>query len=218
MRVLVCDDHALMVRILSEHLRRDGFEVLTAESPEQALEQQRATPADLCVLDLRFANSALDGVHALRGLLALTPRLRVLLLTGHADSALARRALAAGAHALLDKNQPLEVVRRAVRQLALGEVVPTPSTRGPASAPPELSSREREVLTLLVGGCSTPHIAAVLGISVQTVRKHVQRLLGKLGVATRLEAVAVAVRDGLVLAHEPEYVRGLGRHDPADAP
>lgn len=199
MRVMVCDDHALMARLLADRLREQRYDVVVTTSPEQAVDAQRAEPADVCVVDLVYPQSSMDGAQATERLLALSCRTKVLLLTAYPGSEVARRAMAAGAHALLDKSTPLPRVVSSIGRLGVGEPVGRKSlVRGARPMSQELTGREIEVLALLVRGCSTAQVATGLGIQVNTARKHVQRLLEKLGVRSRLEVVAIAVRRGLV--------------------
>lgn len=212
MRVLVCDDHALMARLLANRLREQLYDVLVATSPEQAIDIQRAEAADVCVIDLVFPQSPLDGAFATERLLALSTGTRVLLLTAYPGSAVARRAMAAGAHALLDKSTPLPTVVATVGRLSCGAaVVRSRDQRGSRPLREELTERELEVLALLVRGCSTAQVGVQLGIQVNTARKHVQRLLDKLEARTRLEAVAIAVQQGLVPTPHDASASVLGK-------
>lgn len=194
MKVLVCDDHALMAQVLALHLREQGHEVVVASSPQEALAEQARCPVDVCVLDLVFPGSGTDGAETIRPLLDASPATRVLVLTGYTGSALARRAVAAGAHLLLEKNRSLSAVSAAVTRLAgAGPEAERESLRV-GRLQPQLTAREREVLALLVRGQTTAQMGEQLGISVNTVRKHVQRLLEKFGTSSRLEVVALAAR------------------------
>lgn len=193
----MCDDHALMAQVLAMHLREQGHEVVVAASPQQALEEQARAPVDVCVLDLVFPGSGTDGAETVRPLLDASPATRVLVLTAYPTSPLARQAVAHGAHLLLEKSRSLDTVSTAVSRLAAaGPEAEREALRAAGRLQPELTAREREVLALLVHGQTTAQIGERLGISVNTVRKHVQRLLEKFGTSSRLEVVALAARRG----------------------
>lgn len=199
MRVLICDDHALMAQAMAVHLREHGHEVVVATTPQEGVAEQRREPFDVCVLDLVFPGTGTDGAEAVGPLLEASPSTRVLVLTAYAGSTLAQQAVAAGAHALLEKSRPLAVLSATVDRLGMGTA--RAERAGPRAAEPgqpPLTAREREVLSLLVQGCSTSEMGEQLSISVNTVRKHVQNLLEKFGTSSRLEVVARAARGGPV--------------------
>lgn len=208
MRVLVCDDHALMAEVLAVHLREQGHDVVVAASPQDALAEQRCRPLDVCVVDLVFPGSGTDGAETVRALLEVDPSTRVLVLTGYAGSGLARQAVVAGAHGLLDKSRPLAAVAESVARLGRGPAgAEKESLRPDEPGQPQLTVREREVLSLLVQGCTTAEMGERLSISVNTVRKHVQKLLEKFGTRSRLEVVAMAARRGPVRAEDRPALR-----------
>ncbi|GAA1339911.1 response regulator transcription factor [Catellatospora bangladeshensis] len=155
------------------------------------------------VLDRRLPDGDGVGVIAdLRGLGA-----RVLVLTGEATSAVAARVVDAGGAGLVLKSSGLEELTEAVRRVAGGEAVFDGAllagvldrfTGRVAATGASLTARERETLDLLADGASTDEIGRRLGVARNTVRNHVQRVLDKLGARSKLEAVSIARRAGLV--------------------
>jgi DNA-binding NarL/FixJ family response regulator len=156
------------------------------------------------LLDRRLPDG--DGIGAIARLHAEAPA-RVLVLTGEASAAVAARVAEVGGAGLLLKSSRLEELVSAVRQVAQGEVVFAPGLlagvldrltgRVPATGA-TLTRRERETLVLLAIGASTDEVSARLGVARNTARNHVQRVLEKLGARSKLEAVAIARRDGLI--------------------
>ena len=208
-RVLVCDDHVTFAEALAVVLRGGGHSVTPTTTARDALAHAAAEPFDVVVMDLGLPG-AQDGLGATRALVAAHPRLRVLLLTASADRRLVARAVDAGAEGVATKDQPLAAVLRAVAEVEAGGFYCAPHLLREALRPPSpatdlahltvalLTPREREVLARLVQGATTPQMAEAMGIGPATVRTHVQAVLTKLGVGSRLEAVVHAVAHGLV--------------------
>ncbi len=196
-RVMVVDDHALFRRGLVRVLEDEGF-ILAAEaaSGEEALERIEDHPVDVVLLDLHMPG--MGGVEATR---RLAGRARVLVLTvSDADDDLFA-AIRAGAAGYLTKSVEPQLLAQAIRQVAAGKAVLDPEVttkaleairQHPRPNLPQLSRREREVLSLIAKGYANRTIAETLGISEHTVKTYVQRLYEKLGVATRAEAAALA--------------------------
>ena len=129
------------------------------------------------------------------------------MLTAYADDALLARAIEAGCAGFLTKQKATADLVEAVRLVAWGEAVIPPAMlarllprfrRGGPGPAPQLTARERGVLEHLASGATTAGMAASFGVSVNTVRNHVQAILTKLGAHSRLEAVAIAAREGLI--------------------
>lgn len=196
-RVMVVDDHALFRRGLVRVLEDEGF-VLAAEaaSGEEALERIEDHPVDVVLLDLHMPG--MGGVEATR---RLAGQARVLVLTvSDADDDLFA-AIRAGAAGYLTKSVEPQLLAQAIRQVAAGKAVLDPEVTAkaleairqhPRPNLPQLSRREREVLSLIAKGYANRAIAEALGISEHTVKTYIQRLYEKLGVATRAEAAALA--------------------------
>lgn len=203
-RILLCDDHQLLVEALSTVLRRRGDEVVATVSPEQAVMVAADQQPDVCVMDRSFPDGQ-DGIAAIPAMRAVSPATDIMLLTGNADAAGARAAVQAGARGFLRKDEPLQVILAAIDTTAAGALIvidasilrpPAPRREPPLAAP--LTSREQDVLERLVRGESTQAMARSMQISYSTARTHSQNLLAKLGVHSQLEAAAFATRRGLV--------------------
>jgi two-component system, NarL family, nitrate/nitrite response regulator NarL len=209
-RVLLCDDHAVFADALAVALAAGGDEVVAvARTVTEGLARARATRPDVVLMDLHFASGP-DGLDGVRALTAESPAPRVILLSANVDGGVLKEAIAAGADGVLSKAQPLSAVIRAVQQVAAGAFYADTQLlrRSMRPAPAELDEvqlaaqfftpREREVLERLVQGTSTSDMAEAMGVGVSTVRTHVQAVLSKLGVSSRLEAVLLAVSHRLV--------------------
>ena len=208
--VVVVDDQDLVRTGLARIL--DGepdLEVVgTAGDGEEALALVERTTPDLCLMDIRMPR--LDGLAATEELTRRGSSTRVLVLTTFDLDELVYRALRAGAAGFLLKDAPADDLVRAVRVVAAGEAVLAPTTtrrllqtfaqqRPPSALPGEpLTERERDVLVAMSGGLSNVEIGQRLFIAESTVRTHVNRLLTKLGVRDRLQAVVLAYEHGLV--------------------
>jgi DNA-binding NarL/FixJ family response regulator len=160
---------------------------------------------DVILLDHRLPDG--DGVAAIGRFRALRPDVRVVVLTASAADHVLVAAIEAGASGFLSKTRSLGEVTSAVRAAATGEAVISPEMlarllprlhRGGRSGGSELTEREREVLGLLADGLSNAAIAEQLTVSVHTVRNHIANLSAKLGAHSKLEALAIAVREGLL--------------------
>jgi DNA-binding NarL/FixJ family response regulator len=207
--VLVADD---------EELVRTGLRLILTSEPDievvgeaadgrQAVEAARALQPDVALLDIRMPE--LDGIEATRLLLGNGCATRVVILTTFDLDQYVYDALQAGASGFLLKDAPAHQLVTAVRAAAAGDAVLAPSVtrrllsdfarKAPrVDAPVEsLTARELDVLRLLARGLSNAEIAAELFIGEGTVKTHVARLLTKLGVRDRLQAVVLAYRSGL---------------------
>jgi DNA-binding NarL/FixJ family response regulator len=187
----------------------------TAGDGEAALAVVRRTLPDVCLMDIRMPR--LDGLAATEQLRRTGSSTRVLVLTTFDLDELVYRALRAGASGFLLKDAPAEEIVRAVRVVAAGEAILAPSTtrrlvetfarhRPPTALPGDpLTDREQDVLVAMARGLSNVEIGARLFIAESTVRTHVNRLLAKLGVRDRLQAVVLAYEHGLV---QPGHASG----------
>lgn len=178
-----------------------------APSLAEGLDLVRETQPDVLVSDFRLSDG--DVPSRLGAMLAASPATRVLVFTGWPDENSFLEAMAAGASGFLDKAGPFEEFVDAIRRVANGEVVVAPrflpalTRRATSSDTGALSRRELEVLQLLSDGLSTSEVADRLILSVNTVRNHITHVLAKLGVRSRLEAVNVGVRRGLIRFDPP---------------
>lgn len=205
-KVLLVDDHPSIldgVRLALESA--PGITVVSsAVDGATARARARATAPDVVVLDYVLPDT--DGISLTRDLKAERPEARVLLLTGTDDPSVAELALRGGCDGFLTKAATATQIVDAVRRLDAGEalfdvglLVRAVRDEPRRPGPTELSPRELDVLRLLARGAPTETVAADLFVSVNTVRSHVRRILEKLGAHSKLEAVAFAVRDGILV-------------------
>ena len=206
-RVLIVDDHQMFASSLAHALtvEDDLLVVGVAASLEGARLQTSATAPDVVLLDQRLPDG--DGVSAIAALQSLRPSVQVVILTATTSERVLVAAMEAGAAGFIAKTQPLDDVIDGVRAAAQGESVVSskllsrllPRLHRRSSAPAtRLTDREREILDLLAQGLQNADIAQRLSLSVHTVRNHVANLSAKLGAHSKLEVLAIAVRDGLV--------------------
>jgi DNA-binding NarL/FixJ family response regulator len=212
--VLIADDQALVRVGLRKILdfEPDVEVVGEALDGEDAVRSARRLEPDVVLMDIRMP--VLDGIEATRRIVGTQPGVRVLILTTFGLDEYVYAALRAGASGFMLKDAPPEEIVGAVRIVARGEALLAPAVtravieefaRQPppraATAPPavgELTPREREVLDLLVRGLSNPEICERLFISDATAKTHVARILQKLDVRDRIQAVIWAYEHGLV--------------------
>lgn len=212
-RVVLVDDQQLVRQGLAMVVGSQDDMRVVAEAGDgvQALDVLAGVAADVVLMDVRMP--AMDGVEATRRLLARPSAPRVVVLTTFDLDEFAFAALQAGASAFLLKDAPAEDVLAAIRTVHAGDAVIAPSTTRrlldhvaaglapPADEPAELgrlTGREREILLELASGASNAEIAGRLYLSEATVKTHVGRVLGKLGLRDRVQAVVFAYETGLV--------------------
>jgi len=200
---VLADDHPPILDSISRFLAGRGIDVVaTAADGEAAAAAVRTHAPRVCVADLKMPR--LDGLELAARLRTQAPDTAVLLYSGVADAALVSDALDAGALGFALKEGPLEDVVRAIETVASGTIYVDPilaatiATSRRSLDRRALSPREREVLRLLAGGGSYAEIGGELFLSPDTIRAHAQRAMAKLGVRTRTEAVAVAMRSALI--------------------
>ena len=207
-RVLVVDDHEVLASSLAHVLdaEPDMISVGVAGSIERAkVLVQSATP-DVVLLDHRLPDG--EGVAAVADLRALRPGIKVVVLTASAADHVLVAAIEAGVSGFVSKTRSLSEVTSAVRAASTGEAVISPEMLarllprlhkgGAATGHPSLTEREREVLGYLAEGLTNAAIAEHLVVSVHTVRNHIANLSAKLGAHSKLEALSIAVRQGLL--------------------
>jgi DNA-binding NarL/FixJ family response regulator len=217
-RVLIADDQALVragFRMILE--AQDDIDVVgEAGDGHEALDLARTRRPDVALMDVRMPR--LDGLEATRRLAAAPPPgTRVLVLTTFDSDEVVYEALKAGAAGFLLKTAPPAFLVESIRLVHGGEALLAPAiTRrlieefvrrpAPGGLPPalaELTERERGVLRLIARGLSNAEIAAELFLSEATVKTHVNRVLFKLGLRDRVQAVVLAYETGFVRAGEP---------------
>jgi two-component system nitrate/nitrite response regulator NarL len=207
-KALVIDDHRLFAEAVRPSLERLGFEVSIVTTGREALQAVQEEPPDLVLVDIALPGE--DGLRVGEMILEDQPGITVLALTALTDPDLVGESLRMGFRGYITKDAPMPDFVRGVLA-ALGGQTVTPREHA-ASAPRrrarpadhaelltrQLTLREREVLSLLAGGAGGKEISGRLSITTNTVRTHVQSILTKLQVHSRLEAAAFAVRHGLV--------------------
>src|SRR5438094_5482969 len=197
--VLLVDDHSLVRRGFRRMLEDDpAIRVVgEAEDGQQAVQLAAELRPRVVVMD--FALPSMNGAVATRQILRTAPDTAILILSMHSEASYVRTCLEAGARGYLLKNaMDLEMVA-AVKQVAAGKQVLDP--RLGALAEPtgqQLTTRELEVLQLIVHGKSNKEIAAVLGLSANTIAVHRANIMQTLGIHNTAELVVYAIRHGLV--------------------
>ncbi len=205
-RVLLVDDHAVVRSGLGAFLMvYDDLELVgEAENGRDALRMVPELNPDVIIMDLVMPE--MDGATATRKIREQYPHTQIIALTSFREDTLVQGALQAGAISYLLKNVSADELARAIRAAYAGRSTLSPeaaqvlihaATRPPAPGF-DLTERERDVLSLMVKGLSNSEIAAKLVVSSSTVKFHVSNILSKLGVASRTEAVAMALQQHLV--------------------
>ena len=208
-RVLIVDDQRLFAEAIQVTLRGVGADVVgVATNGEEALDGVREHRPDVVLLDIGLPDQS--GIAVGRRILDEHPDTKVVALTALEDEQVVKEALRVGFDGFLSKDIHVDRFGRAIHAVADGQVVVPQKIgksvlRGRSAVPSEaellarqLTQRELEVLALLAEGASSRQIAAALAVSPNTVRTHVNGILSKLQVHSRLEAAAFAVRHGLV--------------------
>ena len=210
-RVLLVDDHLSFREAMSIVFGLQPDITVVAQAGSLAEARDVLADVDIAVVDLGLPDgSGLDLIGELR---AVSPQSAVLVLTASSDRAQFARAVEAGAAGVLHKSTPLHELVDAVRRLTAGEQLLSVSEvlellrlagqqrrqdRDAALALRGLTPREREVLQLLTEGLNDKEIAQRLHVSPQTARTHMENILNKLGVNSRLQALVFALRHGVV--------------------
>ena len=218
LRILLVDDHNLF---------RSGVKALLARQPDfdvvgeaadglEGVKAARELKPDIVLLDLNMPG--ISGKEALRMMRDDAPELPVIMLTVSEDAADLIETLQAGARGYLLKNVDADYFSDAVRRAARGEAVVAermtgklveglknaPREAAPATEHDRLTAREREVLALIANGSSNKEMARDLGLAESTVKIHVQAILRKLNLTSRVQAAVYAVEAGIALRGRPE--------------
>lgn len=217
MRLLLCDDHMVLVDALSMALSDCGHTVVaTALDPEEAVEAARRHQPDACLLDVDFPQG--NGLSAIRRIHEVSADTKVVILSGSLNRGVVADALSQGAEGFVGKEKPLTAIIEALELALQGHLAVDPLMLRDALRPRAqgddplwvlkfVTEREWEVLRCITDGLSTKQIADQLRVHPSTARTHVQNLLSKLGVHSRLQAAA------LMTAHAsadtwPVHMRG----------
>jgi two-component system, NarL family, nitrate/nitrite response regulator NarL len=213
-RVLIVDDHVLFAEAIKSYLSGKGIDITgTCGTGEEAMEAIRRDRPDLVLLDLGLPDES--GLSVGRRIVDTWPGIKVLALTAMDSARAVKEAMISGLHGYLTKDVPLDRFVSSIESLMDGNMVMphrlgrraagwgSRQERDAALLAGQLTRRERQVLALLAEGASGSLIARRLWLSPHTVRTHVQSILGKLRVHSRLEAAAFAMRHGIVKPPTP---------------
>jgi two-component system, NarL family, nitrate/nitrite response regulator NarL len=203
--LVIGDGHQVLAEALEVVLSQQGFAVLAVALTVDSLRSRvLETKPRLCLIDRRLRDG--DALETIGDLLAESPRTKVVVLTGDPDTDAVATALRAGVTGYLHKAHGVASLVSALHRVDEGEIVvdtiaPPPLPTAAADIrwrATYLTDREHECLTLLVEGLGTMAMASRLGVTPTTLRSHVQSVMTKLGVHSRLEAAALAVRYSLL--------------------
>lgn len=208
MRLVLCDDHRILIESLAVALQAHGHDVLAATTtPEECVGAVAESRPDLCLLDLCLPGPD-DGLRVAETIQSGYPDTLILILSGVADPLILARAIELGVAGVVRKDQTVDKIEAALERVAAGEAVfQTDLIRDVvhhlASRPCKepwhyLTAREVEVLRRIAAGETTKQMARSMQIASSTVRTYTQNVLTKLGAHSRLEASAIAVRARLV--------------------
>lgn len=204
MKVLVVDDHA----VVRDGLRRllvtlPNVEISEAATGREALSFVQRQPFDLILLDLHLPG--IGGIELLRRLLLVSPSVRIIVFSMHAETMYAARALQAGARGYVSKNASPEELEIALRRVIDGgryvekEIAQELAVHGPVDSDPwnRLTERDLEILRLLSEGRSLAQIAAAIGLSYKTVANVCTQIKAKLGVTRTADLVRLSIEMGV---------------------
>ena len=204
-RVMLVDDHAMVRRGLATFLQVfDDLELVgEADNGAAAIQLCAEIQPDVVLMDMLMPD--MDGVSVTRIIRQKFPAVQVIALTSFKETSLVQKALQAGAISYLLKDISADALAQAIRDAHVGRTTLSQevtqaliySSTQPAPLGHDLTDRERDVLALMVTGLNNTEIAAKLFVSPSTIKSHVSNILAKLGVTSRTEAVALAVRYGI---------------------
>jgi len=204
-RVMLVDDHPMVRRGLATILTVfDDLQLVgEAENGEAAIKLCAKVLPDVILMDMTLP--VMDGATATHAIRQKFPQTQILVLTSLKEGKVIKQALAAGAIGYLLKDVSADDLVRAIRAAHKGRATLSPAAAQAlvedANLPPapglDLTEREREVLNLMIEGLNNTQIAGRLTVSPSTIKSHVSNILAKLGVASRTEAVSLALRTGI---------------------
>jgi DNA-binding NarL/FixJ family response regulator len=200
-RVFCVDDHPLLREGIAAILDSQPDMVLAAEasSGQEAILKFREHRPDVTLMDLRLPD--MSGIDALIAIRAEFPEVRIIMLTTFQGDTEIQRSLAAGARGYLLKNMPPKELVEVIRQVHAGKKRIPAELAGQLAehlGDESLTGREVEVLRLIAGGNRNKDIAGLLFISEETVKVHIKHIMDKLSASDRTQAVAIAVRRGII--------------------
>jgi NarL family two-component system response regulator LiaR len=203
---MLVDDHTMVRRGLATFLQVfDDLQLAgEAESGEAAIQLCDEILPDVILMDMVMPD--MDGAATTRAIRQQFPQIQVIALSSFKEGALIKKVLEAGAIGYLTKDVSADDLVRAIRAAHAGRATLSPEaaqalveeTNLPPAPGLDLTEREREVLVLMIEGLNNVQIAGRLTVSPSTIKSHVSNILSKLGVASRTEAVTLALRTGIV--------------------
>ncbi len=212
-RVFIIDDHKMFTQAVAAALTEEpDMEVVgTVDTLTDARRELEKVEVDVILLDQRLPDG--QGTHAAAELRAIRPGAKVVLVTAAMDPSVLNEALAAGCAGFVTKGDSIDALSAAVRAAASGATPVSPAMLNrlmsgdpnAANLTEPLTPRETAVLLFLADGMSNEEISKRLFISIHTLRNHIQSIISKLGAHSKLEAVSIAIREGLITAPGNEY-------------
>jgi NarL family two-component system response regulator LiaR len=204
-RIMIVDDHAVVRSGLGAFLSAvpDLELACEAENGEQAVVRAKAIKPDVILMDLMMPG--MDGVTATRAIKECLPTTQIIALTSFQEDELVQNAIKAGAIGYLMKNVSVRELETAIRSATAGKMTLSPEAAQAlvratqqAAETEKLTSREQEILKLMVEGLNNAEIAERIVVSLSTVKYHISNILMKLGVENRVAAVTMAIQRKLV--------------------
>jgi two-component system NarL family response regulator len=200
-RILIVDDHPLMRTGLAAVLEEDEALQVVGQATNgcEAVEAYRRLRPDIVLMDIQMPE--MDGVCATKAICREFPDARIIVFTTYRGDVQARDALVAGAKAYLLKSAIRTELIDAIRAVSRGQRYIAADVARELAEHMEsesLSNRERQVIECIAAGNSNKRVAAILGISEDTVKNHVKSILGKLGATDRTHAINIAYRRGIL--------------------
>ncbi|HXB69384.1 MAG TPA: response regulator transcription factor [Candidatus Acidoferrales bacterium] len=200
-RVFSVDDHPLITEGIATLINSQPDMVLVAQASggTEAIQQYRLHRPDVTLMDLRLPD--LSGIDAMIAIRSEFPEARIVMLTTFEGDVEIQRALRAGARGYLLKNMPPSELLDVIRQVHAGKKRVPPEVAlqlAEHMSDEDLTAREVEVLTKVAGGNRNRDIADLLFVSEETVKVHIKHIMDKLGAKDRTQAIAIAVRRGII--------------------
>ena len=201
-RILLADDHPVVREGLASILKAKDIKVIgEASDGEEACRLYDKLSPDILILDLRMPKK--DGLQVVTELMRRTPKPRIIVITTYEGEEDVRRALSAGAKGYVLKGTKRDEILGTVRKVYQGQPSLSPDVAAKLAdslAHPELSERELQVLKNLAAGKSNKEIAQVIYVSENTVKAYVKSILTKMDAMGRTEAIAIALKRGMIEA------------------